>query len=137
MPFFILEIFLNDRNNFSVNKTFNKALNNYKKIDKSSRVFFELNNSKNDEKIFLLSGGKKKKISEHALEGYIRVLNLDMDYSIYDLYKYDNIYFRIAMYLKKIKLMDLSNYFNEVGIKKVYEEIIKNDTDSLFTSTEI
>ncbi len=137
LPFFLIELYINDRKNISLNKISNKALSNYKKIANSSRVFIELDYSKNGEKLYLLAGGKKKKITKQALEGYVEILNIEMDYSIYDLYNFENLYFRIAMYLSEIKLEDLSNYFNKKGIHKVYKEILENDTNGLFSLPKV
>ncbi len=130
-----MEIYLKDKKKYSLDKLFNKALNNYGKFD-SSRVLIKLKNKKNSECLYLLSGCKKKKITEQALEGYVRVLNLDIEYSIYDLYRYDNSYFTIAMYLSKINLTNLSNYFNRIGIKKVYKELKNNDSNEVFVPPE-
>ncbi len=136
MPFLLLEIYLNDKNKYSLNKLFNKVLNKYKKFDNSSGVFIELNHKKNSESLYLFSGSKKKNITEQALKGYVRVLNLDIEYSIYDLYRYENIYFIIAMYLNKIKLINLSNYFNKKGMIKVYKELKNTDEDKVFVQSE-
>lgn len=127
---------MNNKKNFSFNKIFNKSLNNYRKISNISGVFFELNYSNNGEKLHLLSGSKKKKITEQALAGYVRILNLDIEYSIYDLYRYDNSYFTIAMYLSKINLTNLSNYFNKIGTKKIYKELKNNDSNEVFVPPE-
>lgn len=122
LPFFALEIYLSKRNTNSFEKIFQKAVSKYNIYKPSSRVFFEID--KIDlEDIYFFSGGKKKHIAIQAYKGYLNIFKIDMEYRIFDLYSFNNVYFITAMILKKMGYEGLSDYFNKRGAEKIYSEL--------------
>lgn len=92
-------------------------------------MFFKFEDNRNNKDIYLLSGGRKKEIIKRAFKGYIKILDIDIDYTLYDLYKYENIFFTIAGFLYKCGFINFSNYYNKLGVKKTYKKIIGDIID--------
>lgn len=101
---------------------FDSALLDYEKYKNEKRVLHKIYPDW-PENIFLLVGGRKKRVVLQALEGYLEMFGIDPGYRLLDISRYENWGFKLAVFTDKAGFKRLAFALYKYSCRKLYGKI--------------
>lgn len=120
LPFFLFYLFLAKGKSF--NEIFSAAIMDYRKYKEEKKVLLRVYPER-PEKLFILIGGRKKRVVLQALDGYLKMFGINHNYQLLDISRYEKSCCKLASLMERVGLKSLPINLYKYSCRQIYRKI--------------